>query len=127
MPGFNSNVETPVTEEKFTDPIVISQGLAKVRSRRWILWSVLIIYMPVLIVALELGAPGSIMGQLFVAWLVLLCVAVGLATVVKCPRCDHTFHTNGPTFLPVRRCVHCGLPLHADKMKRDVAAREERP
>lgn len=106
-----------MTEERETDPIVISQGLAKVRSRRWILWAVILIYMPGLIIALDMHASGSILGKLFAVWLALLCVAVGLATVVKCPRCDNTYHTNGPTFLPVRRCVHCSLPLRADKMK----------
>ena len=104
-----------MTEERVTDPVIIHQGLSKVRSRRWILWTVILIYMPGLMIALEMGAPGSTMGKLFAAWVGLLCIAVGLATVVKCPGCNNTYHTNGPTFLPVRRCVHCGLALCADK------------
>jgi hypothetical protein len=104
-----------LTQEKCTDPAVIRQGLAKVRNRRWILWTVILIYMPCLIVALEIQASGRTLGTLFTLWLVLLCIAVGLATVVKCPRCGNSYHTNGPTFLPVRKCVHCGLAVNADK------------
>lgn len=90
-------------------------GLVKIRQRRWILWGVILIYMPGLIVALETGLPGGVLAKLFWAWVGLLCVAVGLATVAKCPRCGKQFHTNGPTFLPVRRCLHCGLHLKADR------------
>jgi hypothetical protein len=104
-----------LSEEKATAPGSLRQGLAKVRKRRWILWAVILIYLPGLILALELQASSGSLGKLFALWIVLLCVAVGLATVVKCPGCGNTYHTNGPTFLPVRRCVHCGLPLNADK------------
>jgi hypothetical protein len=109
--------EAPLAQEICKDPVVIQQGLAKVRNRRWILWAVILIYMPCLIVALEMEATGGTLGTLFFIWLVLLCIAVGLATVVRCPRCGNTYHTNGPTFLPVRKCVHCGLAVNADKKK----------
>lgn len=101
--------------ERGTNPVALRQGLTKIRKRRWILWATLLIYMPAMILALDLGFSGSTMGTLFFAWVGLLCFAVGLATVVKCPRCNNTYHTNGPTFLPVRRCVHCGLAVNADK------------
>lgn len=97
----------------------LQQGLKKVRSRRWLLWLVIFIYIPALIIAMGIGLPGGIMGKLFFVWVALLCVAVGMATVVKCPQCGNTFHTNGPTFLPVRKCVHCGLAVNADKQRRD--------
>ncbi len=106
-----------MTLETCTDAAVLHLGLAKVRNRRWILWATILIYMPGLILALELGAASGTLAKLFACWIVLLCIAVGLATVVKCPRCDNTYHTNGPTFLPVRSCVHCGLRLNADKAK----------
>jgi hypothetical protein len=95
--------------------IDLHTGLAKVRQRRWILWVTILIYVPGLLIAFETGASGGTMAKLFGCWVVLLCVAVGMATVVKCPRCGRQFHTNGPTFMPLRRCVHCGLPLNADK------------
>jgi hypothetical protein len=91
------------------------RGLAKIRQRRRILWAVILVYAPGLYAALEMGLPGSVLALLFWAWVGLLCVAVGLACVVKCPRCGKQFHTNGPTFLPVRRCLHCGLHLKADR------------
>lgn len=97
------------------DPVAISQGLARIRQRRMLLWATILIYLPALLIVLELNLTGATMGKLFAVWVALLCVAVGLATVVKCPRCSQTYHTNGPTFLPARKCLHCGLSLRADK------------
>ena len=104
-----------MTEHYQTDPAVIGQGLAKVRKRRWLLWGTIIIYVPGLFIFLPLGFSGGTLAKLFGAWVGLLCVVVGLATVVKCPRCGNPFHTNGPTFLPLRKCVHCGLHITAEK------------
>lgn len=106
---------THVADNTQPDPMAISQGLANVRKYRWILWAAIAIYVPGLLIALQLRLPTGTMTTLFGVWVVLLCIAVGLATVVKCPRCLKPFHTNGPTFLPVRRCVHCGLHVTADK------------
>lgn len=97
------------------DPAAIHQGLVKVRKSRWLLWSTIIIYVPGLVIALQWHLSSGTMTKLFGLWVILLCVTVGLATVVKCPRCRNPFHTNGPTFLPVRKCVHCGLHVSADK------------
>jgi hypothetical protein len=107
--------------ETGTEPGTLQRGLAKVRKRRWLLWATIVIYMPGLIVALDMEASSGTLGKLFALWIALLCVAVGLATVVKCPGCGNAYHTNGPTFLPVRRCVHCGLHLNADKKLRVTA------
>ena len=104
-----------MTETTQPDPAVIHQGLAKVRCRRWLLWGTIIVYLPGLWLALQLGLAGGDMAKLFGVWVGLLCLTVGLATVVKCPRCSNAFHTNGPTFLPVRKCVHCGLHVKADQ------------
>lgn len=92
--------------------VEIVTGLKKVRSRRWLLWGVILIYLPGMLIALESQATSRTMGWLFGCWVLLLCVVVALATVVKCPRCAKPYHTNGPTFLPVRKCVHCGLPVN---------------
>ncbi|MCM2263670.1 MAG: hypothetical protein NDI73_00600 [Desulfuromonadales bacterium] len=110
-----------------TDPATISQGLVKVRKSRWILWSAIIIYVPGLVIALQLNLSTAAMTKLFGLWVVLLCVAVGLATVVKCPRCRNSFHTHGPTFLPVRKCVHCSLPVNADKTRKTSISSEHPP
>jgi hypothetical protein len=108
-------LEAPLTDENETDPAALKQGLIKIRKRRWILWATILIYMPGLLIVLDMQASSGTMAKLFAVWIALLCIAVGLATVVKCPRCSNTFHTNGPTFLPVRKCVHCGLAVNADK------------
>lgn len=99
-------------ENNTIETVDIIAGLRKVRRRRWFLWGVILIYMPGLLVALELQATSRAMAWLFGLWIFLLCVVVAMATVVKCPRCAKPYHTNGPTFLPVRRCVHCGLPVN---------------
>jgi hypothetical protein len=104
-----------LTETAQLDPAVIHRGLTKVRGRRWLLWGTIIAYLPGLWLALQLGLSSGDLAKLFGAWVALLCVIVGMATVVKCPRCGNAFHTNGPTFLPVRKCVHCGLHVNADK------------
>ena len=109
-----------LTEDQKVTHTSLRLGLAKVRKRRWLLWPTILIYLPSLIIALEMQVEGGTMGKLFACWVIMLCVAVGLATVVKCPRCNNPFHTNGPTFLPVRKCVHCGLFVNADKAKQEA-------
>lgn len=101
----------------------LEKGLKKVRGRRWILWAVILVYIPGLYAAMSAGLTSSTLSYLFFAWVGLLCVAVAMATVVKCPRCNKPFHTSGPTFLPVRKCVHCGLAVSEDK----ISGREEEP
>lgn len=102
-------------ESTQVDPAALRQGLSKVRKSRWLLWTTILIYVPGLLIALQLQFSSGAMTRLFGLWVFVLCLVVGMATVVKCPRCLKTFHTNGPTFLPVRRCVHCGLHVTADK------------
>ena len=101
-----------MSENSTIESVAIMAGLKKVRSRRWLLWGIILMYMPGLVIALELQAPSKVMAWLFGLWVLMLCVVVALATVVKCPRCAKPYHTNGPTFLPVRKCVHCGLPVN---------------
>ncbi len=93
----------------------IRLGLSTIRKRRLLLWGTIFLYLPGLLLVLELGLSSAVMAKLFALWVVLLCVAVGLATVVKCPQCYKPYHTNGPTFLPLGKCLHCGLPLRVDK------------
>ena len=40
-----------------------------------------------------------------------------LSADYKCPRCGNLFHVNGLIPMYFRRCLHCGLPLNADKKK----------
>ena len=110
-----------MSDQNQTETIALAEGLAKVRGRRWLLWFIITAYVPGLLISLEMNVSKNALGWLFGLWVFLLCIVVGFATVVKCPRCNKPFHTNGPTFLPVRLCVHCGLHLKADK----IAARGE--
>jgi hypothetical protein len=105
-----------LSETNQTEIVDLGPGLIKVRSRRWIMWGIIMAYVPGLLIVLEIQATSRVMSWLFGFWVLLLCIVVGMATVVTCPRCNKPFHTNGPTFLPVRCCVHCGLHLKADKI-----------
>ena len=104
-----------MTENEEIDPQVLHTGLKKVRQRRWFLWGVILIYMPAMMLALESPQGTDAAVKVFIGWLIFLVIAVALACVVRCPRCGGSFHTNGPTFLPLRRCVHCYLHVNADK------------
>ncbi|HEY5673524.1 MAG TPA: hypothetical protein VIR78_07460 [Malonomonas sp.] len=110
-----------MTDEQEIDPQIYSAGLKKVRQRRWFLWLVILIYIPAMMLALESPDAGSVAVKVFIAWIIVLCVAVGLACVVRCPRCGGSFHTHGPTFIPFRRCVHCCLHVNADKTEKKLS------
>lgn len=107
-----------MTADNSSAPPDIGPGLVNVRRRRWFLWLTIAAYLPGLVIAMQLGLSSRVLTWLFGAWVAWLCVAVGLATVIRCPRCGQQFHTNGPTFLPVRKCVHCGLHVNSDKHNR---------
>lgn len=102
-------------EHTTTDPADYAPGLKKVRSRRWFLWLVIIIYLPAMMVALDSPNYKTWVTFVFGTWVVLLIIAVVFACIVRCPRCGECFHTHGPTFLPFRRCLHCALHINADK------------
>ncbi|MFO7765384.1 MAG: hypothetical protein R6V33_03010 [Pelovirga sp.] len=90
-------------------------GLKIIRFRRWILWLVILAYLPAMMVALESPDYRRWVAIVFISWIVLLIVAVGYACLARCPRCGELYHTHGPTFLPLRRCLHCSLHLTSDK------------
>jgi hypothetical protein len=98
-----------------TDPTAYKPGLDKIRKRRRILWLVIAIYLPAMMIALDSPDYKTRAATVFIVWIVLLIVAVTLACVVRCPRCGECFHTHGPTFLPLRRCLHCALHVNADR------------
>lgn len=89
-------------------------GLKKIRRRRLLLWTVIIAYLPAMMFALQSSNVRTWVTIAFVGWIVSLIAAVVLCCIVRCPRCGECFHTNGPTFLPFRRCLHCGLHINAD-------------
>ncbi|WP_303721713.1 hypothetical protein [Malonomonas rubra] len=93
----------------------LQEGLKKIRQRRLMLWLTIVAYVPAMLLALQSDGGWNTVIKAFFVWLVILCVVVGMAVVIRCPECGNCFHTHGPTFFPVRRCVHCGLHVLADK------------
>ena len=112
-------------ENKRTAVPEFSEGLKKIRQRRWLLWIVILAYVPAMMVSLQSTGGWDTVVKAFIVWLVILCVVVGMAVVIRCPDCGNCFHTHGPTFMPVRRCVHCGLHVNADKKGDDRVAKDE--
>ncbi|QXE93014.1 hypothetical protein KP001_04725 [Geomonas subterranea] len=97
------------------EPAVIASGLAAVRKRRWCLWIVLIVYLPTMYVTQRITHSFSGSMPVFFAWFaVLLCVMFYSATA-RCPRCRNYYHMQGMALLYLRKCLHCQLPLNADK------------
>jgi len=90
-------------------------GLSSVRRQRWYLWGLIIVYLPATLTTLQLTQSYKATGAVFLIWLFLLCVAVTLAAIVKCPQCGNSFHMYDSTLHFPRRCRHCGLHIRADK------------
>jgi len=111
-----------VEEKKELTPQELHQGLSKISVRRWFFFGVVLIYVPALLIVLKVSQSGQLTLSLFGLWVFVLIIAVVLAAIVRCPRCKEYYHTNGPTFLPVRKCVHCGLFVNADKVKKKKEA-----
>ncbi|MBN2332112.1 MAG: hypothetical protein JXO49_08510 [Deltaproteobacteria bacterium] len=114
-------------EKPAKDPVDFGPGLKKIRQRRWLLWLLILIYVPAMMVALKYPGGYDMAIKVFIAWIILLCIAVWLAAVIRCPDCGNYFHTNGPTFFPARRCLHCGLHINADKKGDDRTSRKPHP
>jgi len=104
-----------LTEQKSSDAGQYAEGLRKVRKRRWFLWSLILIYLPAIWVSLQVTQSDAKTFIVFGIWFILVCIAGSLAALVKCPRCGNYFHMNGVMPLYLRKCLHCGLHVCADK------------
>ena len=100
------------------DISVLSPGLAKIRKRRWLLWFVLIIYLPTMWATQKITHSFQDSLPVFFIWFVILLTVTAFSAVAKCPRCKNYFHVNGMTLLYLRYCLHCQLHLTADKKTR---------
>ena len=100
------------------DISVLGQGLSKIRKRRWLLWFVLIIYLPTMWVTQKITQSFQDSLPVFFIWFVVLLTVTAFSAVAKCPRCKNYFHVNGMTLLYLRYCLHCQLHLTADKKAR---------
>jgi hypothetical protein len=97
------------------DITALSPGLAKIRKRRWLLWFVLIIYLPTMWATQKITQSFQDSLPVFFIWFVVLLSVTAFSAVAKCPRCRNYFHVNGMTLLYLRYCLHCQLHLTADK------------
>ena len=109
--------EKPSDEATVPDPAVIRAGLKSIRSRRMILWFVILVYVPAIWFVLDTTQSDRATGKAFAVWLVVLIIALFWSAAVRCPRCGNLFHINGPTLFYFRRCLHCGLRLNADRKR----------
>jgi len=100
------------------DISILRPGLAKIRKRRWLLWFVLIIYLPTMWVTQKITHSFQDSLPVFFIWFVILLAVTAFSAVARCPRCKNYFHVNGMTLLYLRYCLHCQLHLTADKKAR---------
>jgi uncharacterized membrane protein YadS len=108
--------EAPVDAAKAEiDPSVISAGLSKIRRRRWVVWIVMIIYLPTMWTTQKITHSFNASMPVFFVWFLLLLIAMGYSAVARCPRCGNYYHVNGMILLYLRKCLHCQLPLNEDK------------
>lgn len=104
-----------------SDP-ALAKGLSRVRRRRWFLWGVIGIYLPLIWLSLRLTRSDAHTAVVFAVWFAFLLAASCAASFVRCPRCGNYFHVHGFVPLFVRRCVHCGLHLTEDRRARRAEA-----
>jgi hypothetical protein len=105
----------PGSAEAAAPPKDLRPGLKKLRRRRWLLWSVLIIYLPAMWTTQRITHSFQASLPVFFAWVLLLVVAAGISATARCPRCGNYFHVNGMALLYLRKCLHCQLPVNADR------------
>ncbi|MCM0080851.1 hypothetical protein L4X63_04525 [Geomonas sp. Red32] len=92
-------------------PVNHEAMLAVIRRRRWYLWGLILLYLPVTMTILRLTESVKVTGAFFGIWVVLLCVAMALYACCKCPGCGKTFHMKNSTLSFSRKCRHCGLDI----------------
>lgn len=86
-------------------------GLAKIRHRRWLLWALLLGYVPVSRTLPALTGSGRQDPAIFVVWVLLVGIVSCFSALCRCPRCGGYFHMKGFFPLYLRHCRHCGLGL----------------
>ncbi len=106
------------------DTVEFRTAMRGLRRRRWFLWGLILVYIPVIWTSLALTRSDRATGWVFAAWLVLVCVAVMRAAFAKCPRCGNYFHMNGFVPLYLRRCLHCGLHITENAPSDDAEAEQ---
>ena len=93
------------------DKALLQQGLHTVRRRRWYLWLIILVYMPLMMTAVKFSSAVAA----FLSWCLVMVVIVGYSALARCPRCGNYFHMHGLSMLYLRKCLHCQLHVCADK------------
>ncbi len=97
------------------EPSSIPAGLTKIRRKRWFLWLVFLTYIPAIWLTLTWTQSSLFTGAVFGLWLVLAAISGTLVAFTRCPRCGNYYHAKGLLPVWVRKCLHCGLSIRADK------------
>ena len=121
------SVSSQAEGDEVEDRAVLGRGLAKVRRRRWLLWSVLIVYLPTMWTTQKITHSFNDSLPVFFIWFLVLLAVMAFSAVVRCPRCGNYFHVNGMILLYLRNCLHCQLHLTADKKWRGAASKPSPP
>lgn len=100
--------------ESVLDPELLRTGLRRIRRRRWMLWSVIIVYLPTMWTTQKITGSFRDSIPVFFIWFFILLLATWISAVARCPRCGNYFHLHGITLLYLRRCLHCQLSLKGD-------------
>jgi Zn ribbon nucleic-acid-binding protein len=106
-----------------TDPLHIGPELGKIRASRMCMWLVGLCYVPMMLMTFKWTHSDKALAVVFVIWIVFLVRAVINVAFATCPRCGNYFHMKNffPNYL-LRRCVHCGLHINADKTNKATSA-----
>lgn len=96
----------------------VRAGLQRLRRRRAFFWAGIIVYIPLIWASLQITGSDRATAWVFGVWLVYVAIAANITAFSKCPNCGYLYHINGVVPMYLRRCLHCGLPLNADKKGR---------
>jgi hypothetical protein len=102
-------------EPQIPDKGALRAGLKIVRRRRWYLWIIILLYIPLMSVAMKTFPSFKSVMYVFMLWFIIMFTIALVAAVARCPRCGNYFHVHGMTLLYLRKCLHCQLHLTADK------------
>lgn len=102
-------------EKDSCDNAVIDAGRwTGIRRRRWFFWTLVVVYMPAIATALHFTESTNVAIILFLAWAVLLIIAVSLVATAKCPACGNNFNMRNGSLSFSTRCRHCGLLVRGE-------------
>jgi hypothetical protein len=97
------------------DPKELAPALKTIRRRRLLLWGIILVYLPAMWTILQITQSYHKTAVAFVIWVILLTTIATYAAMVRCPACGNYFHMHGATLLYLRKCLHCGLHINADR------------